>query len=50
MCTQFISKTHLVFTGGKDGKIKQWDADSFEHIVTLQVQDFHQNALVVLFV
>lgn len=38
MCTQFIAKTHLIFTGGKDGKIKQWDADKFELIVTLQVK------------
>lgn len=37
MCTQFIARTHLIFTGGKDGKIKQWDADKFELIVTLQV-------------
>jgi U3 small nucleolar RNA-associated protein 12 len=37
MCLQFVAKTHLFFTGGKDGKIKQWDADNFEHITTLQV-------------
>lgn len=37
MCVQFVPRTHLFFSCGKDGKIKQWDADSFEHIVTLQV-------------
>ena len=37
MCVQFVPKTHLFFTGGKDAKIKQWDGDSFEHIVTVEV-------------
>ena len=26
----------MFFTAGKDGKIKQWDADSFERILTLE--------------
>lgn len=34
---QFVPKTHYFFTCGKDGKIKQWDADNFEKIITLQV-------------
>ena len=37
MCVQFIAKTHMFFTGGKDGKVKQWDGDTFEHILTLEV-------------
>jgi len=37
MCVQFIPKTHLFFSGGKDKKIKEWDADRFEHIQTLEV-------------
>jgi len=32
---QFVSKTHLFFSCGKDGKLKQWDADNFENITTL---------------
>ncbi|EFX77767.1 hypothetical protein DAPPUDRAFT_53813 [Daphnia pulex] len=30
-----VSKTHLFFSCGKDGKLKQWDADNFENITTL---------------
>lgn len=37
MFLQFVPKTHLFFTVGKDRKIKQWDADKFEHIQTLEV-------------
>jgi len=36
-CLQFVSKTHLFFSCSQDGTIKQWDADSFELITTLQV-------------
>uniref|UniRef100_A0A8C0YDI7 WD repeat domain 3 n=1 Tax=Cyprinus carpio carpio TaxID=630221 RepID=A0A8C0YDI7_CYPCA len=36
MFLQFVPKTHLFFTAGKDRKIKQWDADKFEHIQTLE--------------
>lgn len=32
---QFIGKTHMFFTCSKDGCIKQWDADSFDKIMTL---------------
>ncbi|KAK6631604.1 hypothetical protein RUM44_006133 [Polyplax serrata] len=32
---QFIPKTHYFFSCGKDGKIKQWDADNFQKIITL---------------
>ena len=35
MGLQFISKTHLFFSCGKDGKVKQWDADNFENVITL---------------
>ena len=37
MCTQFVHKTHMFFTGGKDGRVKQWDGDTFDHIQTLEV-------------
>lgn len=37
MFLQFVPKTHLFFTAGKDKKIKQWDADKFELIQTLEV-------------
>lgn len=40
MFLQFVPKTHLFFTAGKDKKIKQWDADKFEHIQTLEVTLF----------
>lgn len=33
----FVPKTHYFFTCGKDGRVKQWDADSFQKILTLQV-------------
>jgi U3 small nucleolar RNA-associated protein 12 len=33
---QFVPNTHMFFTAGKDGKIKQWDADNFERILTLE--------------
>lgn len=36
----FVPGTHYFFTSGKDGKIKQWDADIFRKIVTLQVINF----------
>jgi len=36
----FVSGTHYFFTSGKDGKIKQWDADIFQKITTLQVVYF----------
>ncbi|XP_045473808.1 WD repeat-containing protein 3 [Harmonia axyridis] len=32
---QFVPGTHMFFTCGKDGKIKQWDGDSFVKILTL---------------
>lgn len=34
---QFVPKTHYIFTCGKDGKVKQWDGDTFDKINTLQV-------------
>lgn len=40
MYLQFVAKSHLFFTAGKDSKIKQWDADKFEHIQTLEVGIF----------
>ena len=33
----FVPRTHYLFTCGKDGKVKEWDADSFQKILTLQV-------------
>ena len=41
MSVQFVPKTHHFFTAGKDGKIKQWDADNFEHILTLEVAFYY---------
>lgn len=35
---QFIAKTKLFFSCGKDGKIKQWDGETFDKILTLQVK------------
>ena len=35
---QFVPKTHYFFTVSKDKTLKYWDADKFEHIMTLQVQ------------
>lgn len=32
---QFVSKTHLFFSCARDGKVKQWDADNFENVITL---------------
>lgn len=37
---QFVPKTHYFFSCGKDGKIKQWDADNFQKIITLSVRNF----------
>ncbi|XP_026679376.1 WD repeat-containing protein 3 [Diaphorina citri] len=34
----FVPKTHYFFTTSKDGRVKQWDADNFERIVTLHIQ------------
>jgi len=39
MSVQFVGKTHYFFTVGKDGKLKEWDADKFERIVTLNVRN-----------
>ena len=36
----FVPGTHYFFTSGKDGKIKQWDADIHQKIITLQVAYF----------
>jgi WD40 repeat protein len=38
---QFVSRTHYFFTCGKDGKVKQWDGDTYDKIITLQVS-LHQ--------
>lgn len=34
---QFIPRTHYFFSCGRDGKVKEWDADSYNKIITLQV-------------
>ena len=36
-CVKFIPKTHLLFSAGKDRMVKQWDADNYEHVITLKV-------------
>lgn len=42
MSVQFVAKTHYFFSVGKDGKLKEWDADKFERIITL---DGHLNEI-----
>lgn len=37
---QFVPKTHYFFTCGKDGKVKEWDGDSYHKVQTLQVSGF----------
>jgi len=32
---KFVANTHLFFSSGHDGTVKQWDADNFQRIVTL---------------
>ncbi|XP_054714076.1 WD repeat-containing protein 3-like [Uloborus diversus] len=44
-CLQFLPKTHLFFTGGRDNMIKQWDADNFQKITTLKG---HQNEITAM--
>ena len=36
-CVRFLPGTHLLFSCGKDGAIKCWDADSFQHVQSLKV-------------
>lgn len=33
----FVPRTHYLFSTGKEGRVKQWDADRGERIVTLHV-------------
>ncbi len=33
----FVPGTHQMISAGKDGLVKRWDADNFEHIQTLEV-------------
>ena len=42
MAVKFVAKTHYIFSVGKDGKLKEWDADKFERILTL---DGHLNEI-----
>lgn len=35
MSVAFVNKTHYVFTAGKDGMVKYWDADKFELLLEL---------------
>ena len=48
-CLQFISKTHMFFSCSHDGTIKQWDADSFELITTLQVSSLIWSVCVLIY-
>lgn len=34
---QFVPNTHYFFSCGKDGKVKQWDADNFQKIIKIDV-------------
>lgn len=36
MAVQFVPKTHYMFSAGKDGVVKYWDADKFELLLTLE--------------
>jgi hypothetical protein len=36
MAAAFVPGTHYLFTAGKDRTVKYWDADKFEHLLTLQ--------------
>jgi U3 small nucleolar RNA-associated protein 12 len=36
MAVQFVPKTHYIFSAGKDGVLKYWDADKFELLLTLE--------------
>lgn len=36
MAAAFVPGTHYLFTAGKDRLVKYWDADKFEHLLTLQ--------------
>lgn len=36
MAVQFVPKTHYIFSAGKDGVVKYWDADKFELLLTLE--------------
>jgi WD40 repeat protein len=33
---QFVPRTHYFFSASKDGYLKYWDADTFEHVLTLE--------------
>lgn len=46
---RFIPETHQFFTSGKDGRVKQWDADSFERILTLQVKYHSKTCLIPIY-
>lgn len=37
---QFVPSTHYLFTASKDGKVKQWDADTYDNIITLNVSTY----------
>ena len=40
---RFLPNTHMMFTCGKDGLVKQWDADNFQRIVTLDGNSYKRN-------
>ena len=46
-CVKFLPKSHLFWTAGKDGKLKQWDADKFERIQVLSGHTAEIHALTV---
>lgn len=33
----FVPRTHYLFTCGRDGNVKEWDADNYQRIITLPV-------------
>lgn len=38
---QFVHDTHYFFSCGKDGRVKQWDGDSYDKVVELRVKIPH---------
>lgn len=45
---KFLHGTHYFFTCGKDGLVKQWDADSFNKIITLKVILLILNLIIII--
>ena len=44
-CVQFVPKERLFWSAGKDGLLKQWDADKFERIQVLSLHSAEIRAI-----